>query len=238
MDRLNYECLEYIFGFLNCGPREWLLLSRVCKQWREVFLRFWKRITIIEINGQTYQFDRCQSYLSTQRMVEILEYAAEYVTELNITKREKISGIKLGNSNGTQTFNLSGFDLEAFLESLSSNSTGKILKANVLPDQPFLKYLIKSNQNLQELTLTLDKNCFVKVPEKRVKLVIPKFPSKYNLRSRQIELRNATEVEDEHSVDEDLCPEIGVHAETERLNHKELCVNLCKQVRFNEKSKK
>lgn len=200
-----------------------------------MFLRFWTRITIIKIDNDkdrcNYQFNPNLPYLSTKMVSEMLDYAAEYVTELNVTQRTGISNITLGNPKGTLSYNLNGLNLEAFLESLSENSTGQILKANVLPDQPFLEYLTKDHRNLKELNLTLDKDCFEEVIKKRNKS-LPTVSSEYNLRGRKINAKNAEEKKGQQPDEEESNSEDHVDPGVERVAHQIKCVILCIQVIF------
>lgn len=203
MEKLNYECLEHIFGFLNCGPREWLLLSRVCKKWQEVFLRFWKRITIIKISNEDpdYEYNPNVPYLSTQMVLEIVGYVAEYLEEISISKREKINNIVLGNSKGRTLYNLNGLNLGAVLEALKQCSAKKITKVKILPDLPILKSLMKLNTNLKNLTIILDKHCFIESGT---------MCTRYDLRSKEVDKNSAKE----------------------RSAHRKHCAKICREVRF------
>lgn len=155
MDTLNYECLEHIFSFLDYHtPKEWLLLSKVCTKWQDVVSRTWKKIDRIEIVDG---FDKHQPYLSSKKVLAIIDHAAQHVTDLKIIKRDKINSIKLGDFQ----YNSNCLDMDAVLASFEGYSSGKILKANVFPDnQKFLKYIMSCNKDLQQLTLTLDEHCF------------------------------------------------------------------------------
>lgn len=152
MDKLNYECLEHILRFTDSGPKEWLVLSQVCRMWREVISRFWKRINRIEIAPN--KFDRKRPYLSTKRVIAIIERAGYYVNEITITAR-KINNIRLGE----YVYNLNGLDMDAFLESFELHCNGRILKANFYPEDPVCGAVMRCSSNLKKITLTLDRQC-------------------------------------------------------------------------------
>lgn len=153
MDKLNYECLEHIFCSTNCGPKEWLVLSKVCKFWREVVSKFWQQINRIEIIQNN--FDSEQPYLSSENVIVIMRRAGQYVTEINITAR-KINNIRLGKFS----YNLSGLDMDACLNSFESQCANRILKTTFYAENQVCRSIMRSNPDLKNITLVIDKNLY------------------------------------------------------------------------------
>lgn len=150
MDKLNHECLEHIFRY--CGPKDWLILSEVCKSWRYIISKFWKQIERIEFVPTNY--NKNQPFLSTKKLIAILAQIGDNITEITIISR-KIGNIRLGKF----VYNLHGLDLAVFWNAFDLYCTGRIKQATFYADICFANSIMRTNPGLKKVILMMDAKC-------------------------------------------------------------------------------
>lgn len=150
MEELNSNCLENRDG----NVKNVLLLSQNYKNISKVVEQFWKRISRIEIAKNSR---RAWPTLSGKEFLDIMEHVLTYITEIEI-KDCVANSVKLGD----QCFNLADLGISDILAIFEANPE-HLLKANLCHpakrmEVKFFNAFLKHDSNLEELTLTLDKD--------------------------------------------------------------------------------
>lgn len=159
MANLTHDCLEHIFKYLNCGPKELAVLANVCTLWRSVVKRHWKReVNVIEIKEGRSSFDIRLRYISAKTVPDILEHALEHVAEIKIATRGSTSNIRFGN----EAYNVTGkLIMDTVHKSFAKYPSRNISNATILADDlKLLQCLLKSRKTLKNLHLIVDEDCF------------------------------------------------------------------------------
>ena len=177
IDKLNDDCLIYIFRLLSVADR--ILVERVCKKWQEVALESWSKFNELEMHSKylglkPFGFSHKCSEITPHVVEEILKRCGRYLEKINFPfSRLDYTGFVAQYCKNIQSITCYNISVEG-LNELSNNCRNihefriRGFRNGTLPQRELaLTKLFLSNRKLRALKIDDFKGsgeCLLKLP--------------------------------------------------------------------------